>query len=282
MRGCRVRGKGIRIALWIYWLLAAIRPRRQRPGNPVRRTGRSDAHRASCPIRRLWPALLPHPGRQRTRAGEASGPAQIAACSRTAWCAARWTASPAPGFGSPNPAAGVEGAIWDGHDLYAVTSYARIAASANYAARRHARPDRDLQALRHARRAAAGLLRARRRRGRAKSFPRLDQYQAHGRRARRPWPAGNVTRQLEISLIGDGDFAAAEPRIPPPPCWRASTSSKAFSANSWACWCWPPTCASRRPRRDPFTSTRAVTLLDQLGRYRRTPPRCARAASRTW
>ena len=132
-------------------------------------------------------------------------------------------------------AAGVEGAIWDGHELYAVTRYDRIAdlMTNPLDARARIRPWSTVSptCATRCRRISAPSTRST---AEAK-VSGLDQYNALMNELSGQVQAGSVSRQLEISLIGDGALQAAEARCHGRACWRGSTSSKASSASSSAC-----------------------------------------------
>jgi hypothetical protein len=163
-------------------------------------------------------------------------------------------------------AAGIEGAIWDGHDLYAVTRYERVAASLTtpldaapgqtviyrLSDVRDALP-RDFCALDGA--------------ATAEAVTGLDQYQALVQELEVQFQASSVTRQLEISLIGDGALQAAESDPTAAMLARLNIVEGIFS-EQLGLLILATDVRLTAPGADPFTATKGSTLLDQLGSYR--------------
>jgi hypothetical protein len=165
-------------------------------------------------------------------------------------------------------AAGIEGAIWDGHDLYAVTSYARVAAALTTPIAgaapgqtvvyrlsdvRDALP-RDFCALDGATSADA-------------TVTGLDQYTHIVQELETEIAFASVTRQLEISLIGDSALQAVEPDATAAMLARLNIVEGIFSEQLGLLIL--ATDVRLMPAgADPFTATKGATLLDQLGTYR--------------
>ena len=164
--------------------------------------------------------------------------------------------------------AGVEGAIWDGHDLYTVTRYDRIApylttpldadAGQTVVYRLSDAIDvlpRDFCAL-----ADDAQM--------AKAANGLEQYQALVREIETGLYATQLTRQIEISVIGDKDFQAAESADPTAAMLaRLNIVEGVFSEQVGLLIL--ATDLRLMPGAEPFTATKGTTLLEQLGAYRK-------------
>jgi hypothetical protein len=167
-------------------------------------------------------------------------------------------------------AQGVEGAIWDGRELYAVTRYDRVAG-----------------ALTTPLDAAPGQTVVYRLSDVRDALPRdfcasdaipveaqadapvtgLDQYRAVVQELEVEFQASSVTRQLEISLIGDGALQAAETDPTAAMLARLSIVEGIFSEQLGLLIL--ATDVRLTPAgADPFTSTKGGTMLDQLASYR--------------
>jgi hypothetical protein len=168
-------------------------------------------------------------------------------------------------------AAGVEGAIWDGQDLYAVTSYGRIAdqlttplavdASQTVVYRlsdtRDALP-RDFCAL------GGDAVRAR------KQSP-LGQYRTMVGELQTA-AAGRVARQIEIALVADSAFAAAEAQDPVAAMLARLNIVEGIFSEQVGLLVLATEVRIIPAAGDPFTSTQPVTLLEQIGKYRAANP----------
>lgn len=161
---------------------------------------------------------------------------------------------------------GVEGALWDGRELYAVTRHDRIAdllvnpldaapAQAviyKLSDLRDALPQ-DFCALDGA--SAESRVTA------------LDQYNALVQEIGAQAKAGAVSRQLEISLIGDGALQASESDPTAALLARLNIVEGIFS-QQLGLLIVATDVRLTAPGSDPFTATKGTTLLDQLGAYR--------------
>jgi hypothetical protein len=165
-------------------------------------------------------------------------------------------------------AAGVEGAIWDGHELYAVTRYDRIADLMINPL--DAAPDQtvvykfsDLRdALPQNFCAIDGSTAEAKVSG-------LDQYNALMSELNGQVQAGSVSRQLEISLIGDGALQASEADATAALLARLNVVEGIFS-QQLGLLIIATDVRLTAPGADPFTATKGTTLLDQVGTYRST------------
>jgi hypothetical protein len=165
--------------------------------------------------------------------------------------------------------AGIEGAIWDGHDLYAVTRYGRIAAKLTTPLA--AGPDQavvfrlsdTLDALPRDFCALAGDTPA------AKISTGLDQYRAlvNDLDQQSAVIGATITRQLEISLIGDSALAASEVDPIAAMLARLNIVEGIFS-EQLGLLVLATDVRQLSADGDPLTSTKGSTLLEQLGAYR--------------
>lgn len=166
-------------------------------------------------------------------------------------------------------AAGIEGAIWDGQDLYAVTSYGKVAAklttplAASPTQTVVYRLSDTLDALPRNFCALADDTPT------SKISTGLDQYRAIMRDlGQDPGIIGaTLTRQLEISLIGDSALAAAETDPVAAMLARLNIVEGIFS-EQLGLLVLATDVRMLAADADPLTSTRGATLLDQLGAYR--------------
>ncbi len=164
-------------------------------------------------------------------------------------------------------AAGIEGAIWDGQDLYAVTTYERIASLLTTPLA--APPDqtvvyrlsdaRDLLPQNFCALEAASP-------GVAKQTA-LDQYQAMVADLEGT-SATSITRQLEIALLADSAFAASHPSDPTGAMLARLNIVEGIFSEQVGLLVLATDVRVMPASGDPFTSTKATTLLEQLGKYR--------------
>jgi hypothetical protein len=165
--------------------------------------------------------------------------------------------------------AGIEGAIWDGHDLYAVTRYGSIASKLTTPL--SAAPDQTvvfrlsdtLDALPRDFCALTDDTHA------AKMTTGLDQYRVimQDLDDQSALIGATLTRQLEISLIGDSALAASESDPVAAMLARLNIVEGIYSEQLGLLVL--ATDVRMLPANaDPMTSTRGSTLLDQLGAYR--------------
>ena len=166
-------------------------------------------------------------------------------------------------------AAGVEGAIWDGQDLYAVTSYGRIAGQLTtplsvapeqtvvykLSDTRDALPQ-DFCGLE----GASDAVRTQ------KQSP-LGQYRQMVGELQGV-AAGQVTRQIEIALVADSAFATAEPVDPVAAMLARLNIVEGIFSEQVGLLVLATEVRIAPADNDPFTSTQAVTLLEQMGKYR--------------
>ena len=181
-------------------------------------------------------------------------------------------ARPDPGYGSPRPPAGVEGAIWDGHDLYTVTRYDRIAPFLTTPL--DAAPGqtvvyrlsdsldvlpRDFCALSDAVNSS-------------KATNGLDQYVAVMHEIEAGVYTPQITRQIEISLIGDTNFQAAESSDPTAAMLARLNIVEGIFSEQVGLLILATDVRLMQAGADPFTATKGSTLLEQLGAYRSATP----------
>src|SRR5687767_3677605 len=166
---------------------------------------------------------------------------------------------------------GVEGAIWDGHDLYTVTRHASIAPYLTtpldaapgqtvvyrLSDSRDILP-RDFCALGHD--------------SPAQYKNGLDQYRAVVRGIDAGVFTPLLTRQIEISLIADGDFQAAEPTDPTAAMLARLNIVEGIFSEQVGLLVLATDVRLMPANADPFTSTKGATLLEQLGSYRKATP----------
>jgi Reprolysin (M12B) family zinc metalloprotease/Domain of unknown function DUF11 len=165
---------------------------------------------------------------------------------------------------------GTEGAIWDGHDLYAVTSYQRaqpylttpLAVAPQQTVIYRLSDARDVLP-----RDFCGLGDTV---GGAQKLTGLDQYQSMV--AQLKDDAGGITRQIEIALIADSAFAAAEAPDPTAAMLARLNIVEGIFAEQVGLLVLATDVRVTAADNDPFTSTQGTTLLEQLGRYRAADP----------
>jgi len=168
---------------------------------------------------------------------------------------------------------GVEGAIWDGQELYAVTSYRKIAAALTTPL--DAAPGQTvlyrLSDVRDAlpRDFCADGIPAEAQSGKAPTG--LDQYRAITQELQVEFAASSVTRQLDISLIADGALQAAESDPTAAMLARLNIVEGIFS-EQLGLLILATDVRLVPPGADPFTATKGQTLLDQLASYKSATP----------
>jgi hypothetical protein len=169
-------------------------------------------------------------------------------------------------------AAGVEGAIWDGSDLYAVTRYERIAGHLTTAL--DAAPGQTvvyrLSDLRDALPQGYCALDA----STAADAPQktgLDEYRAIVAEAAGAFTAAN-DRQIEISLIGDAAFQQAEWSDPTGALLARLNIVEGIFSSQLGLLVLATDVRLMPVTDDPFTSTTGGTLLEQLSSYRNSTP----------
>ncbi|HYJ39452.1 MAG TPA: zinc-dependent metalloprotease family protein, partial [Steroidobacteraceae bacterium] len=168
--------------------------------------------------------------------------------------------------------AGVEGAIWDGHDLYTVTRYDRIAPFLTTPL--DAAPGqtvvyrlsdsldvlpRDFCALSDAEKTS-------------KATNGLDQYVAVMQEIEAGVYTPQITRQIEVSLIGDTAFQAAESNDPTAAMLARLNIVEGIFSEQVGLLILATDVRLMQVGADPFTATKGSTLLEQLGAYRQVTP----------
>ena len=162
--------------------------------------------------------------------------------------------------------AGIEGAIWDGHDLYAVTRYEKVAAVLTTPI--SAAPGQTVMyRLSDVRDALPKNFCANDAMPAEAKVTALDQYRALVQELEVQFQASSVTRQLEISLIGDGALQAAESDPTAAMLARLNIVEGIFS-EQLGLLILATDVRLTTANADPFTATKGTTLLDQLASYR--------------
>ncbi len=164
-------------------------------------------------------------------------------------------------------AAGIEGAIWDGHDLYAVTNYQRIAPLLTTPLA--VRPDQtvvyrlsDARDLLPQDFCALGDVSP----GVSKQTA-LDQYQALVADLEGTANA-TITQQIEIALLADSDFAASQGPDPTATMLARLNIVEGIFSEQVGLLVLATDIRVMPVAGDPFTSNNGTTLLEQLGKYR--------------
>jgi hypothetical protein len=169
-------------------------------------------------------------------------------------------------------AAGVEGAIWDGHDLYTVTRHDRIApyltTPLNAAPGQTVvyRLSDTLDVLPRDFCALAGDAQL------SKAANGLEQYHAVMHEIETGVYGPQLTRQIEISLIGDTDFQAAEGSDPTAAMLARLNIVEGIFSEQVGLLILATDVRLMPAGADPFTATKGATLLEQLGSYRSATP----------
>jgi hypothetical protein len=169
-------------------------------------------------------------------------------------------------------AAGIEGAIWDGQDLYTVTRYDRIAPFLK--SRLTAEPGQTVvYRLSDARDvlpadfcALGGDVKT------SKSENGLDQYKAVLDQIQPGVFTTTITRQIEISLIADTAFQAAESADPTAAMLARLNIVEGIFSSQVGLLIVATDVRLIPSGADPFTSTKGATLLEQLSNYRKSTP----------
>jgi hypothetical protein len=162
---------------------------------------------------------------------------------------------------------GVEGAIWDGRDFYAVTRYERIAplltnpldAAPGQTVVYRLSDARDLLPQDFCALGSDAV-------GASKQTT-LDQYQGLVSNLEGAAEA-QMTRQMEIALIADSDFAAHFPDDPTAAMLARFNVVEGIFSEQLGLLLLPTDIRVMSTTSDPFTSTDATTLLGQVGKYR--------------
>ncbi|HEU5136923.1 MAG TPA: M12 family metallo-peptidase [Steroidobacteraceae bacterium] len=166
--------------------------------------------------------------------------------------------------------AGVEGAIWDGRDFYTVTRYDRIAdflttpLDAVGGQTVVYRLSDSIDVLPREFCALAGDTPL------SKAANGLEQYQSLVREIEAGVLGPQLTRQIEISLIGDTDFQAAESADPTAAMLARLNIVEGIFSEQVGLLILATDVRLMAPGADPFTATKGATLLEQLGAYRKS------------
>lgn len=165
---------------------------------------------------------------------------------------------------------GVDGAIWDGQELYAVTQYRKIAASLTTPL--DATPDQTVvYRLSDVRDALPHDFCANDAIPADAQVTGLDQYRAVMQELEVQFSASTITRQLEISLIGDAALQAAESDATGAMLARLNIVEGIFS-NQLGLLILATDVRLTPANADPFTATKGQTLLSQLATYKSGNP----------
>ncbi len=166
--------------------------------------------------------------------------------------------------------AGIEGAIWDGQDLYAVTTYARVADQLSMPLAVAVAGDQAvIYRLSDTRDALPRDFCASAASTRSANVTALDDYLAMVQELGQMAPT--LTRQIEISLIGDAALQSVESDPTVAMLARLNIVEGIFSAQLGLLVL--ATDVRLMPvGADTLTSTKGATLLEQLGNYRSMHP----------
>ena len=168
-------------------------------------------------------------------------------------------------------AAGVEGAIWDGHDLYAVTTYSRaepylttpLAVAPNQTVVYRLSDARDVLPQDFCALGDDPVV--------TRKATALDQYRALVADLQTT-AAGRASQQIEISLIADSAFANAESQDPTAAMLARLNIVEGIFSEQVGLLVLATDVRIMPASSDPFTSTAATTLLEQVGKYRAANP----------
>ena len=167
---------------------------------------------------------------------------------------------------------GVEGAIWDGQDLYTVTTLERIApylttpldAAPGQTVVYRLSDSRDILPRDFCELGDDAVL--------AKASNGLEQYQSVVRALEGSVVTTPLTSQIEISLIADSDFQAAEIGDPTAAMLARLNIVEGIFSEQVGLLVLATDVRLIPAINDPFKATRGSTLLEQLGAYRKATP----------
>jgi hypothetical protein len=167
-------------------------------------------------------------------------------------------------------ASGTEGAIWDGHDLYTVTTYERIApflttpidAAPGQTVVYRLSDSRDLLPQDFCDLADGTAM--------SKASNGLEQYQAVVQALEAGVYSTPLTRQIEISLIADTNFQQAEPADPTAAMLARFNIVEGIFSEQVGLLVLATDVRLMPAGGDPFTATRGSSLLEQLSAYRKS------------
>jgi hypothetical protein len=165
-------------------------------------------------------------------------------------------------------ASGTEGAIWDGHDLYTVTTYERIApfvttpidAAPGQTVVYRLSDSRDLLPRDFCDLADDTVM--------SKASNGLEQYQAVVRALEAGEYSTALTRQIEISLIADTNFQQAESADPTAAMLARFNIVEGIFSEQVGLLVLATDVRLVPASADPFTATKGASLLEQLSAYR--------------
>jgi hypothetical protein len=165
-------------------------------------------------------------------------------------------------------ASGTEGAIWDGHDLYTVTTYERIApfvttpidAAPGQTVVYRLSDSRDVLPRDFCDLADDTVM--------SKASNGLEQYQAVVRALEAGVYSTALTRQIEISLIADTNFQQAESADPTAAMLARFNIVEGIFSEQVGLLILATDVRLVPASADPFTATKGASLLEQLSAYR--------------
>jgi hypothetical protein len=161
---------------------------------------------------------------------------------------------------------GIEGAIWDGRELYAVTRYENIAAFLTTPLA--AEPGQTVvYKLSDARNALPADFCANADVAESQ-LTALDQYQALVQELDTGIVTPTISRQIEIALLADSAFQAAEGADPTAAMMARLNIVEGIFSEQVGLLILATDIRLMPADSDPFTSTKGTTLLEQLGAYR--------------
>jgi hypothetical protein len=167
---------------------------------------------------------------------------------------------------------GFEGAIWDGHDLYTVTTYERIApyltspmaAAKGQTVVYRLSDSRDILPRDFCELGDVAVM--------AKASNGLEQYEAVVQGIEGSVITPQLSHQVEISLIADSDFQAAEPGDPTAAMLARLNIVEGIFSEQVGLLVLATDVRLIPAANDPFKATKGSTLLEQLGAYRKLTP----------
>ena len=166
---------------------------------------------------------------------------------------------------------GVEGAIWDGKEFYAVTRHANIAHFLTTPL--SAAPDQTVvYRLSDARNLLPQDFCALSDVAEAQGPTALDQYNAIVRSIEPGEFSPSITRQIEISLIADSAFQEAESADPTAAMLARLNIVEGIFSEQIGLLVLATDVRLMLKQEDPFTSTKGTSLLEQLSAYRSATP----------
>ncbi len=257
--------KGSRIALWLYVIFGAVSAAAQTPAiqfaEPVALSVKSTTAEFDAFGRRF--SLTLEDNERVLSKLSATRKAELASYRLVR---GKLAGSPGSWVRLTQTPSGVEGAIWDGHDLYAVTRYDRIAEALTTPL--DARPDQAVvYRLSDVRDALPQDFCALDAVSAESTVTGLDQFNRLVSELDTQIQASTVSRQIEISLIGDGALQSAESDATAAMLARLNIVEGIFG-EQLGLLIMATDVRLMAAGADPFTATKGTTLLEQLGSYR--------------